>query len=149
MKDELGHGSNAHNTGIAKLSAPVQVHPNVLRVIQKNPWGASVKPQTGEVPRTGYMVSLPGRTYGTTSAELSGPKGTKIINDYSRTNSDVLQHPNAHIGSWADETGKVHLDVSENIKDRATATKLGRQRNQMGIWDNAGKKLINTGGTGD
>ena len=81
MKDALGHGSNAHNRGIDALARPVPVHPNVLRVIQKNPWGASVKPQTGAIPRTGYMVSLPGRTYGTTSDALSGPRGGKIIHD--------------------------------------------------------------------
>jgi len=50
MKDALGHGSNAHNRGIDALARPVPVHPNVLRVIQKNPWGASVKPQTGRDP---------------------------------------------------------------------------------------------------
>jgi len=68
---------------------------------------------------------------------------------YSRTNSDVLQKDSMHLGSWADETGKVHLDVSEKVPSRATAIKLGRARNQMSIWDNARKKLINTGGTGD
>ena len=148
-KDALGHGSNAHDSGIAKLGTPVTIHPNVLRVIQKNPWGASVKPQTGEVPRTGYMVSIPGRTYSTTASELAGPKGPEIIRGFGSRNADMLQKDNMHIGSWADETGKVHLDVSENIKDRATAHQQGVRRNQMGIWDNVGKKLIKTGGTGD
>lgn len=149
MKDAKGHGSNAHNSGIAKLPGVLPVHPNVLRVIQKNPWGASVKPQTGVVPKTGYMVSLPGRTFSTTAAELSGPKGEKIIRDYARTNADVLVNSNAHIGSWADETGKVHLDVSQNIKSHTTAVRLGRQQNQKSIWNNDRKKLIDTGGTGD
>ena len=153
-KDAGGHGSNprggpAHSAGVNKIGQPVSVHPNVLRVIQKNPWGASVKPQTGQVPKTGLMVSIPHRTYSTTATELSGPKGQQIIQDFSKRNSDLLSQKEMHIGSWADETGKVHLDVSENIPDRATAIREGSRRNQMSIWDNVGKKLIKTGGTGD
>jgi hypothetical protein len=153
MKDALGHGSETrggtHASKVDQIGRPVQVHPNVLRVIQKNPWGASVKPQTGVVPKTGTMVSVQGRTFSTTAAELAGPRGQQIIRDFSKRNSDLLSQDPMHIGSWADETGKVHLDVSENIPDHATAVREGIRRNQMGIWDNARKKLIATGGTGD
>lgn len=150
MKDAKGHGSNAHGSGIAKaVPAVLRVHPNTLRVIQKNPWGASVKPQTGTVPTSGYMVSLAGRTAFPAATDLAGPRGPQIISNYARTNSDKLTAPDMHIGSWNDDTGKVHLDVSQNIPDRATAIRVGRQQNQQAIYDVARKKLINTGGTGD
>jgi len=151
MKDALGHGSEGrglHTAGVNKLGN-IQVHPNALRTITKNPMGASVKPQTGKSPTTGYMVSLQGRTQSPTAAALSGPQGTGILRDYARTNADELQKPEMHIGSWGDDTGRVHLDVSENIKDRATAIREGHRRNQQGIWDVARKKFIGTGGTGD
>lgn len=151
MKDALGHGSNSrgsHSSGVDRIGN-LSIHPNVLRTIQKNPWGASVKPQTGKSPTTGYMVSLPGRTQSPTASALSSTQGEGIIRNYARNNSDELQKPAMHIGSWADDTGRVHLDVSENIHDRATAIREGHRRNQQGIWDVARKKFIGTGGTGD
>lgn len=152
MKDALGHGSNPRGAHASKLEqiGNLRLHPNVLRVIQKNPWGASVKPQTGKQPTSGFMVSVPGRTRYVEATELSGPKGEKIVRDYGRVNSDLLQNDNAHIGSWTDDaTGKTHLDVSENIKNISEAYRAGKQRNQISIWDVARKRLINTGGSGD
>lgn len=151
MKDAKGHGSNGgHSSGINKLPGVVAVHPNTLRVIQKNPWGASVKPQTGETPTSGYMVSLANRTAFPSAADLAGSRGQAIISNFARTNADKLSAPDMHIGSWHDnDTGKVHLDVSQNIGDRTTAIHQGRAQNQKSIWDVARKKLINTGGTGD
>jgi hypothetical protein len=153
MKDEKGHGSDGrggHSSGINKIPGVIQVHPNTLRVITNNPNGASVKPQTGTVPTGGYMVSLPGRTSFQNASDLSGPKGGKIVSDYARANADKLAATDMHIGSWHDQdTGKVHLDVSQNIGDRATAMRMGRQQNQKMIYDVARKKLIDTGGTGD
>ena len=149
MKDAKGHGSNAHNAGIASLPGVMQLHPNALRVITKNPWGASVKPQTGDVPTRGYMVSVPGRTKFVDAKELAGPQGSSILRDYARTNADLLQGSDAHIGSWTDDaTGKTHLDVSRNIRGRTAAASAGRRGNQISIWDVARKKIINTGGTG-
>lgn len=153
MKDAKGHGSDprgSHSGGINKLPGVLPVHPNTLRVIQKNPWGASVKPQTGEQPTTGYMVSLPNRTRFADPSELSGPRGPQVISNFARTNADALKASDMHVGSWNDsEIGKVHLDVSQNIKDRATAIRAGRRQNQKSIWDVSRKKLIDTGGTGD
>lgn len=150
MKDAKGHGSDAHGSGIAKaVPNRLRVHPNTLRVIQKNPWGASVKPQTGVVPTKGYMVSLAGRTAFPTAIDLAGPRGSQIISNYARANSDKLNAADMHIGSWNDETGRVHLDVSQNISSRTAAILAGRAQNQKSIYDVARKALINTGGTGD
>lgn len=148
MKDAKGHGSNAHMSGINAIGV-LPVHPNVARVIAKNPWGASVKPQTGKVPTSGYMVALPGRTQYVTTTELQGPGAGALLRQFARNNSDVLKEPNAHIGSWADDSGKTHLDVALNIKDRAQAIRTGIKGNQMSIWDNERKKIINTNGSGD
>lgn len=152
MKDAKGHGSNKRGAFANKIEqiGNLRLHPNTLRIIQKNPWGASVKPQTGKQPTDGFMVSVPGRTRFVDTSDMSGPKGEKIIREYGRTNADVLQSGNAHIGSWTDpETGKTHLDVSENIKDRTQAYRVGKQRHQIAIWDVARKRAINTHGSGD
>jgi len=52
-----------------------------------------------------------------------------------------------YLGTWLNG-GKIFLDVSENITDVGKATRLGRERNQIKIWDVANQVEIDTGGTG-
>lgn len=52
-------------------------------------------------------------------------------------------------GHGSDTRGGSNYARQAPTKNGRARIKLGRERNQMGIWDNAGKKLINTGGTGD
>ena len=118
-------------------------------MIRNNPDGFSVTPD-GRQPTDGYMVSLPGRTHLIDPAELNGPQGHEVVAAHTAAHSDVYKNPAMHIGGWTnDATGKMHLDPSENIKDRATAERLGRERNQIAIYDVKNKRTIETGGTGE
>jgi hypothetical protein len=149
MKDEKGHGSNAHNSGVAAIGK-VTLHPKVLKTITKNPGGFSVKPTNGKMPSSGYMVSIPGHTQIVSEAALRGPQGQDIVKQYANEHASVLSDPRAHIGGWTDkETGKTYLDVSHNIKGRSAAVSAGRQHNQIAIWDVKHAKEIRTGGTGE
>lgn len=152
MKDAKGHGSNKrglHSSAVDRVGN-IPLHPNVLDMIRKNPSGFSVKPTNGRAPTSGYMVSLPGHTKIVTEAQLSGPNAPALLQQYAREHAGVLQQPGAHIGGWTDSnTGKTHLDVSHNIRDRTKAKRAGQRQNQIKIWDVKRAREIATGGTGD
>jgi hypothetical protein len=149
MKDAKGHGSNAHNSGIDAATKPVALHPSVLAHIQQNPGGFSVRPN-GSTPSTGYMVSVPGRGRVLSESDLKGPSGRALLQSYAAEHAEVLRQPGSHIGGWTDkETGKTHLDISENIKSLPRAVSAGKARNQIAIYDVKGQREIRTGGTGE
>jgi len=148
MKDALGHGSNAHGAGIASIGN-IKLHPKVIKTITKNPGGFSVRPTNGAMPKSGYMVSIPGHTQIVNESALAGPGGEHVIQDYARQHADVLSDPRAHIGGWTDKaTGKTYLDVSHNISGRSAAISAGKRHNQIAIWDVKRMREIRTGGTG-
>lgn len=151
MKDAKGHGSNKRGTHAAGTDrvGNIALHPRVLGTITKNPNGFSVKPSSGAQPRTGFMVSLPGRTQIVSAADLRGARGKALLQAYARAHSDALSQPGAHLGGWTDKaSGKTYLDISHNISTRQAAVKTGRARNQIAIWDVKRRREIRTGGTG-
>lgn len=145
MKDARGHGSNAkgvHNTGINNIGN-VSLHPNVFTAVKQNPNGFSVKPRTGQMPTSGYMVSIPGHTHIVMNADPA------LVAKYANAHADVLQDPKAHIGGWTDpNTGKTYLDVSHRYSNKGAAIKAGQAHNQIAIWDVKHGREIRTGGTG-
>lgn len=151
MKDAKGHGSNKRGTHAAGIDqvGNISLHAKVLSTINRNPGGFSVKPSSGSQPRAGFMVSLPGRTQIVSAADLRGPRGRALLEQYARAHSDALSQPGAHLGGWTDQaSGKTYLDVSHNIKTRDAAVKAGRARNQIAIWDVRRRREIRTGGDG-
>lgn len=151
MKDAKGHGSNPRGTHASKIDqiGNISLHPNVLPIVQKNPGGFSVKPTTGKMPTSGFMVSIPGHSKIVSEADLHGQNGGRLIEQYAKENAEVLQHPGAHIGGWTDQaSGKTYLDVSHNIASMSKAVKAGKRFNQIAIWDVKNSREIHTGGTG-
>ena len=149
MKDALGHGSNAHNSGVASIGN-IKLHPKVLKTITKNPGGFSVRPTNGLMPKAGYMVSIPGHTQIVSEADLRGPNGARLISEYARQHAGALSDPRAHIGGWTDkESGRTYLDVSHNISGRSAAVSAGKRHNQIAIWDVKRMREIRTGGSGE
>lgn len=152
MKDAKGHGSNkrgTHSAGVDQVGN-IQLHKSVLSTISKNPNGFSIRPESGKLPKSGFMVSIPGHSKILRASDLVGDRGAKIVQQYAREHSGVLHDARAHIGGWTDEaTGKTHLDVSHNIKGMRAAVAAGRANNQIAIWDVKRGRQIDTGGTGD
>ena len=149
MKDAKGHGSDArgsHSGGVAKVGLPIKISPKAVSIIQKQATtGFSVTP-SGKVPTTGFQVALQGRTE---SLPLNLENVKADIAAHVQKNADVYKDPAMHIGGWnSPYTGKVHLEPSQNVSDRTTAERLGRERNQVSIWDNKNFADIKTGGTG-
>ena len=147
MKDAKGHGSDAHNSGIAKIGK-IMLHPNAINLVAKA--DGSVKPTTGKAPTSGYMVSIPGHTQIVDAGALKGPQSASIISQYANEHADALSDPAAHIGRWQEPgTNKVYLDVSHNIRSKNAAIKTGVANNQKAIWDLKNGREIDTGGTGE
>lgn len=113
--------------------------------------GMSVKVDSGSVPTTGYMVARDpkdGLSQVVSADEFYTDKGRQILADYMTQNQQAFQDE-TYLGLWHNTAdGQVYLDVSDNIQDRDTAVRLGRERNQISIWDVTGFAEIDTGGTG-
>lgn len=115
--------------------------------------GLSVDMLDGSEPPSGYMVAR-GSTGGVkpkvvTADEFYDPeRGPAVLSSFLKDNRSTLTRGD-YLGLWHDkESGKVFLDVSQNVPDRAKAEALGRRRDQISIWDVVNGKEIPTGGTG-
>lgn len=139
--DQASHGNWA--TGLSEETT------SSIKNFTREWGGLSIKMSDGSMPTKGYMVAKPPSFGRVVSKEdfYDKDKGFQILRDYMRTHKEELATGKHYLGTWEHE-GKVYLDVSENIMDETEATSLGRERNQIEIWDVANQKTINTGGTG-
>jgi hypothetical protein len=100
----------------------------------------------------GYMVSHESPSVAINAKEFfagNGEVGKQAILDFMNANGDMLAQKGNYLGGWHDpESGKVFLDVSTNVSTKQQAVDLGRQNNQISIYDVKGGSTINTGGTG-
>lgn len=114
--------------------------------------GLSVSMVDGSEPPSGFMVA---RTQGVKPAVIEADEfydpvaGPRALGSFLKANRDQLTGGD-YLGVWHDtDGGKVYLDVSQNVKGRARAERLGAERNQISIWDVVQGKEIATGGTGE
>lgn len=63
------------------------------------------------------------------------------LRNYVAKNEDLLAKPGHNLGTW-DNAGKHYLDVSIGENDPQKALELGRQHNQLAIFDMLGQKEI-------
>ena len=105
----------------------------------------------GLEPTDGFMVAVQGHNREIPEDEFFDSKaGPLALKNWIDQNLSALEKPGAHIGIWHDtENREVVLDISERVETREEAERLGIERNQQAIWDVAGGKEIDTGGTGD
>lgn len=73
-----------------------------------------------------------------------------VLRRFIEDNRALLEDPRVSVGTWYDsEGGKTYLDLSATLADREQAIELGRQYNQIAIFDLATFEEIETGGTGE
>lgn len=104
--------------------------------------GASYNLLSGEFnPNNGYMVSIKGH-------ELKIPYNTEglqyEIAQYIKTKADILisgLSENKFIGAWLND-GYLFLDVSIKVDTLNEAIQLGRENNQLAIFDCSNGKEI-------
>ena len=93
--------------------------------------GLTIKPFTGEKPSGGYMVALEG-------FELKVPLSeffTGVVADYIGEHAQkLMSNPALCLGTWVHE-GSVYLDLSENVGSLDKALELGRERNQLAVFN--------------
>lgn len=118
--------------------------------------GATIDPATGKHVTEGYAVSLEGHSSVTPVEEFfSGkpPKGVRILADWIKKakSEGLLDNPSVKIGLWHDpESKNIFIDASEQVMNRAKAVRLGKKRDQIGIYHlkKGGEGYIHIGGSG-
>lgn len=108
--------------------------------------GASYQIETGQLnPTTGFMVALPGYEQ-TFSIPDNVNQWQNIVLSYLLTkvqaNNEkhctivglLVENIDYFLGAWID-SGKLYLDLSENVADFETAKKLGIERKQISIYN--------------
>jgi hypothetical protein len=120
----------------------------VLRAVEEG--GGTIPRGGGPEPTSGFPVALEGHSSITPDSEFKGAHAEQVLRSWMDQNAHLFDaDPSLHVGVWHDtEHGEVVLDPSQVVKDRETAIRLGRERNQQSVWDIAKGEEIPTGGTG-
>ena len=110
--------------------------------------GFSVRATDFKTPTRGYMVARPEGGVVIDAPDLESTK--QGLKDFMAQNKDrFAQDPTLYIGGWKDSnTGKLYLELSDNVASKRIATELGTRRDQVAVWDVVGSREIGTGGTG-
>lgn len=127
----------------ASLTVTASAASDILTLIQ-NTGGASYDLEEGDLAGTPtYAVSI----YPERGVILDHQPTEEEIDAYLQQNSDILGGDNA-IGAWS-SGGKTYLDVVVALEDVDQAIALGKQHNQIAIYDLQNRVEIPTGGTGE
>jgi hypothetical protein len=88
--------------------------------------------RNGHEPDGGFMVAYSGDEEVFDASTV----GTQTIGEYMSRHEADLNKPGSYLGGWVDhETGKVYLDVSENVESVDEAKRIGKDRKQIAIYD--------------
>lgn len=106
--------------------------------------GATMNPVTGDVPTSGYVVSMAGneQTY-----KLFGNEVVKVIlvsgavDLYVKENVVELSHPENYLGSWIDD-GMLYLDISKIYESEHDALREAVANGQKAYYDLDNAKTI-------
>ena len=80
--------------------------------------GLSIDPFTGEVPKTGTMVAIDGK-----SLESLDPND---VADFIADNYDILTREDVFLGGWVSEiTGKPVVELSRRVENFEEAMAIG------------------------
>jgi len=113
--------------------------------------GFTFDPRRDELLRvgdtTGYMVAIPG------TEVLLGPASLtrdEFATRFAALVSSAAVREATYVGGWLSPDRGFMIELSELYRgDRASAVRLGAERNQEAILDLATGEFIATGGTGD
>jgi len=149
-QERLNAVKNAQNL----LSDSTRMTQMLYRTIQQG--GGTFKftvEQSGDVPTQGVSVAVRGATHAFSVAEAQANPQLWInsLADHLEANLDKMAKAD-HFGTWIEDIdGVPHIwaEPTNIIMDRATAVKLGVERNQKGVFDVGKGEFISTGGTGD
>ena len=106
--------------------------------------GATMNVATGDVPTSGYVVSMTGieKTY-----VLFGNDVVKeilisgAVKMYVKDNDDILSLPGMYLGSWIDN-GVLYIDISNVIDNEHDALRMAVANKQLAYYDLNNAKTI-------
>jgi hypothetical protein len=88
---------------------------------------------TGDEPKKGYVLSIYPDRETVLDAKTMKPEdlATFIVK-----NRDLLSQQDRYFGGWNDpKSGKVYLDVSVVLQDKAEAARLAKEKKQLAFFD--------------
>src|SRR5690349_20249606 len=103
------------------------------------PWGQNARLTSGYV--VGGRVKPQQIAWGDTDKVLA-----RRLRDFVNAHRAVFREPNTYLGTWVDDKGTCHLDVSQVVNDKTQAIALGIARSKIAIWDVANQREIQLGG---
>lgn len=111
---------------------------NVLHLTGQNGGGTFDKDGVLQRFDQGYMVGgiVPSHVIAP-SPNLWPSDYVEAIRTFAREHRALLSQDFYYLGTWKDEVGRLHLDISEHLADRHDAIIKGMGRNELAIWDNA------------
>lgn len=102
---------------------------DVMNGLCANRSGGSVN-RYGESPVEGYMVG--GKSW--TLTAVPEMLDYYMVLDFVTMHQISLSWESVYVGWW-EHKGRVYLDVTDNVRDYATAIELGRTRKEIAIYD--------------
>lgn len=111
--------------------------------------GFSIDPHTGRSPTTGFMVAR--SMYGAVIDTKNEEDTAKALRDYADKHAHLFDEDKSlYLGGWRNsENGKLYLDVVDNVANESDAVALGRNRDQISVFNIETFTEIPTGGTGE
>jgi len=90
-------------------------------------------------PKEGFVVSAHPEREQVMDASKLRPD---MLRQYVKENRDLLTKPGNYLGGWLDGD-KVYLDVSTVVESKQEAVRLGKEHDQIGVYDiKAGETVI-------
>lgn len=127
-------------------------HTEAILNLHKKNSGSTYNIKNGDLGGTkNYSVSIYPERSKIVSGNLSDDekKFKSTINDYLKSNSDLLSDSRNSVGTWYDkDANQTYIDVSTTIPSKRQAIELGKQYNQKAVFDLKNFEEIDTGGTG-
>ena len=105
----------------------------LLEQIQQPDGGFTMHPVTGEQPTTGFALSIhKGHERVIPLKDLT----PAALVQYVKDNMQLAAQEGNYVGAWHNPAdGNVYLDISRVVQNRAEAEQLGRDHNQLAIFD--------------
>ena len=108
--------------------------------------GFSFNPFTHHEPTDGYMVARVDMAVEVPAG--SREEAVRGMHEFLAAHRDLFEaEPDLFIGGWV-ENGTLIIEPSDQVTDRAEAVLLAQARDQIALFDVAGTRTIDTGGSG-
>jgi hypothetical protein len=108
--------------------------PKTIVGMTKKQGGYSVNPANRDIPTEGLMVG------GIVDELVTDNLTPDVVQDFMRQNKSMLDLDETYLGTWVDENGLTHLDVSWDMPNSTRANtdaarQAGALTDQISLWD--------------